>query len=216
MIEELLKTAYDIVNEFEKINKTVFPQTINTFPFKYTVPKLKGITKYQWGKNIKEVKPSTLKYIIYYLHSTDCDIIFEATVALLYYYKVRKKNIDEMNNTYKDILHHYTVKRDPKKHNVEDTIVVYYISFFIGSKLVYKVGYSTQPIKRFKEILTSIKKYYEDVSVGDFNIHQLVQFDTIKQAQAFEEEAKKYIKNNNNVSKCKIHFQGFSEAFVIE
>ena len=85
MIEDNFKVAYKVIN-----SRSVFDNITN--PLGYKVPKKSGIHFGDYYKTIKEVKPSTLQYILYKLHNLDYDLATDTLVALLYYYRFRKKN----------------------------------------------------------------------------------------------------------------------------
>ena len=55
-----------------------------------------------------------------------------------YYEKDKNKFID----CYKKLKEHYSVNRLPQEYHLENELVVYHISWFVGSIKVYKVGYS--------------------------------------------------------------------------
>ena len=216
MIEDI-ENAYTIIRDFKYLNPiTKLP---NKFEFEYSVPKVSGIIKTNWGKDLNSVKPSTLDYILYYLHDADCTLIFETAIAYFYYWKIRKKDKNKFIDCYKKLKEHYSVNRLPQEYHLENELVVYYISWFVGSIKVYKVGYSDEPIERFQHILAECRRFYPNVSVGDFEIIQLVKFNTKEQASAMESETLSWLKNkiaNKEISKSKIYIKnGGTEMYMI-
>jgi hypothetical protein len=211
---EIITEAYEIVKNFKRFDTASNPPKKHTL--EYSVPKISGISKYEWGKNIDEVKPNTLDYIIYKLHSTEELLIQEAVMALLYYWKIRRRNIKKMEDVYLQIMHHYSVKPMNVEQDFPDDnkIYVYHISWSIGSKRVYKVGYTTEFEKRVVSIANEVKRFYPLVNLGDLKIHRIIEFNTTEQAQSFEEEAKRSIENAEFVTKSKFYFTGSSESYI--
>lgn len=210
--DELLD-AFELVNNFRfrDIKKGIF----NTFPLShYKVPRVDGIQKEVYDKGINQVKPNTLKYIIFNLHNVDENIIIEAIVVLLYCYK-KKQETKTMREVFKRILHHYTVanKEENILLDIKEKAIVYSISFDIGSITYNKFGYTTDK-KRLVKLLSDIKSKYPHVNVGNLVINQTIQFKTEQQAKLFEEEALKNMKLNVNYRKCKNLFDGYTESYL--
>jgi len=211
---KLLDEAFELVNKFKRydpINKT-----FNEFPLKdYTVPKVDGLHFGVHHKGIDKVKPSTLEYIIYYLQNADVDMIFEAIIVLLYYYKVKKKNYKQMKSKFDLMTQHYRAEHDTDTPlaTIRGEAIVYSVSFSVGSARVNKFGLTTDP-KRYKKMMSDITTNYEFVSVGDFKVNQEIQFDTLKKAKAFEKEALYNLKKHDNYDKCKFFFDGYKESYL--
>ena len=210
--DELLD-AFELVNNFRfrDIKKGIF----NTFPLShYKVPRVDGIQKEVYDKGINQVKPNTLKYIIFNLHNVDENIIIEAIVVLLYCYK-KKQETKTMREVFKRILHHYTVanKEENILLDIKEKAIVYSISFDIGSITYNKFGYTTDK-KRLVKLLSDIKSKYPHVNVGNFKVNQTIQFKTEQQAKMFEKEALKNMKLNVNYRKCKNLFDGYTESYL--
>lgn len=134
MIINDLKIAYDIVNNFKKYDTLSNPPRINKLDYK--VPCIDGISKYEWGKDIEEVNPNTLQYILYNLHNLDYSKVIDTTIALLYYWKVRKRNILKMEKVYQEILNHYLVVNESATNNhlLKKEKCIYLIEINIGIK----------------------------------------------------------------------------------
>ena len=210
--DELLD-AFELVNNFRfrDIKKGIF----NTFPLShYKVPRVDGIQKEVYDKGINQVKPNTLKYIIFNLHNADENIIIEAIVVLLYCYK-KKQETKTMREVFKRILHHYTVanKEESILLDIKEKAIVYSISFDIGSITYNKFGYTTDK-KRIEKLRSDIKSRYPHVSIGNFKVNQTIQFKTEQQAKMFEKEALKNMKLNVNYRKCKNLFDGYTESYL--
>lgn len=213
MNEDFLTHAYKFVFDFKYMNT----QTggYNKFDFEYKTPSVNGLNIYQWNKDLNSVKPSALEYIIYYLQDTDTKMIIDAFIAYLYYWKIRKTNTKKMREVYKEIYHHYTVKNsaDVPISNILYEAMVYSISLSIGSIRVNKFGLTTDK-NRYKKLVSDIKDKYSLVSIGDFTVHQELQFKTFKQAKEFEKEALKNLKLHKDYSKCKNCFDGYRESYL--
>ena len=222
---EFIKYAYDFVNDFKYMN--VKTKTYNKFDFEYKVPSIKGITKYQWDKDLESVSPSTMEYIIYHLHNAETKITIDTIISYLYYWKIRKADSKMMRTKYKEIVAHYTVKQDSNIPIVIAVPSVYYISFMVGNVKVYKIGYSKEPTRRFKEIISSVKEHYPFVSVGQLELLDIEEYsseaigleaekkvlDIIKTKEAGREEEAKRLKKRYKSSTTDIFFEGGTEAY---
>lgn len=181
----------------------------------YKVPIVDGISKFEYNKGIDKVKPSTLEYIILNLHNVDEDMVVDALEVLMYYWRIKKKNPRTMKIKFKEIVLHYTIKHDEEIPcaNIEYVAIVYSISFNIGSIRINKFGITTDK-DRYKKLISDARSKYELVSIGNFVIHQEIQFKTIEQAKAIEKEAISNLKKNQNYRKCKNCFDGYNEAYL--
>lgn len=157
-----LKIAQDIVNNFQKYDTLSKPPKINKLEYK--VPSINGISTYEHGKDIESVKPNTLKYIIFHLHNVDYSLIIETTIALLYYWKFRKNKKTLLEETYKEIVNHYTLSHNNCFYNYNDGECVYLIKIYIGSHTLFKVGKTASFNQRMSNILSDVKSKYEYVS----------------------------------------------------
>jgi hypothetical protein len=209
---EFIEYAYEFVNDYKYMN--IKERTYNKFDFEYTVPSIKGITQYQWGKDLQSVRPSTLKYIIYEYHTEETKLLIDSIIAYLYYWKIRKADSKTMRNEYKKIKEHYTIKYDCNIPTVEAVPSVYYISFMVGTVKVYKVGYSKEPTRRFKEIIKSVQDNYPFVSVGSFEVLDINKFETEKEALTIEKKLLKVIQDKE-IPKTNIYFEGATEGFSV-
>ncbi len=212
--KDKLDDAFKLVNNFKSMDLKT--QTFNQFPLKhYRVPEVDGIHKGEYRKGIHKVKPSTLKYILFYLHNVDEDMIIEALIVLLYHWKVKKKDTKRMRKVYNRVYEHYTVtnKDSVPMVTINYNAVVYSISFNVGSVKFNKFGYTTDKF-RFIKLIDDVKSKYPNVSVGNFQIHQVIQFKTKEQAKAFEEEAIKNLELHKDYKKCKVCFDGYKEAYL--
>lgn len=213
MIEDELKNVHDFIFYFQYYN----PKTkgYNKIDFDYKVPSIKGIFKYDRGKDLESVNKSTLEYIIANLHNAEIKTIIDAIIAYFYYWKIRKNDTQEMRKQYNNILEHYTVKNrvEVPKANIQYEAIVYSISFNIGSIKVNKFGIATDK-ERYKKLISDVRSKYEYVSVGNFVIHQEIQFETLEQAESFEKEALFNLKKHPNFYKCKNYFDGYKESYL--
>lgn len=213
MIEDELKKAYDFISNFQYFN----PRTggYNKIDFDYKVPSIKGICKYEHNKDLESVNKSTLEYIIVNLHNAEKKTIIDATIAYLYYWKIRKLDNKKMREQYKLIIEHYSMKNclEVPKVDLQWECVVYSISFNIGLIRVNKFGIATDE-NRYKKLISDIKSKYEYLSVGNFVINQEIQFKTLEQAKSFEEEALYNLKKHKHYRKCKNCFDGYKEAYL--
>lgn len=207
---EFLEDAYNFVNDF--VRKDIRKNTYNKFDFEYTVPSINGISKYQWGKDIESVRPSTLEYILFHLHNAEPKMIIDTLIAYLYYWKIRQMSSKDMRTKYKEVLEHYSIKHDCIIPEFEPKPTVYYISFMVGSEKVYKLGYSNNPTRRFKEIIASVKEHYPFVSVGSFEVIDTETYSTEKIGLQAEKQALNTIKEMK-IPKTKIYFDGATEGF---
>jgi hypothetical protein len=210
-----LKIAYDMVNDFKRFDLKT--KTFNTFTLiDYQVPKVDGIHSGEYGKGINKVKPSLLEYMIFKLHNVNKDMIFEAIICLLYYWKFRREEPRIRKQVYIRIHHHYAVTHCLTMPiiSINDEAIVYYISFSIGSLNIVKIGVTTD-INRFNKLISDITNNYPLVSVGNFKVMQIIQFKTKQQAMEFEKEAIKNIKLHKDYKKCKNYFDGYTEAYYI-
>ena len=213
MIENELKIAYEIVDSFIKYDTRSNPPRINTLD--YRVPKLNGIIKYHWGKRIEEVKPNILEHIVFYLHNTEVSTIVDGVIGLLYYHKIRSRNLMKMESVYKNITRYYssTNSRDIPLATILSEAIVYSISFSIGTNKINKFGLASDK-NRYRKLISDVRSNYKHTSVGGFIVNQEIQFHTLEQAERFEEEALNNLKKHELYSKCKYLFDGYTEAYL--
>jgi hypothetical protein len=160
-------TVDDLQKAYEIIEKRTIWDNIDN-PLKYKVPNIKGI---HWGechKTVKEVKPNTMEYILFYLHDLDYELAIETLMAYLYYWKFRKKKLSKMNELFQRVKTHYTIQNTPYRssNKTQKCDCVYLIKISIGSKTLYKVGRSKDIHKRMIDIQSDINTNYPLVSVG--------------------------------------------------
>ena len=202
-----------LLNEFKDIhsfieNRGFMENKIN--PLEYKVPNLEGIIPQQKHKTIKEVRPDTLKYILYKLHNIDNDIATDTLMALLYYYKFRDKKLAKMETAYRKARYHYIIKHTPytKDKNMKKGDCIYLIRINIGRKTLYKVGTTSDIHTRMINLQSNISKFYPLVSVG-INIKKVIYCNNNKE---IEETLLSEIRSNN-IKKHKFFFDGHTEAF---
>lgn len=161
-----LKIAYDIINNFKKYDTLSNPPRINKLDYK--VPCIGGISKYEWGKDIEEVNPNTLQYILYNLHNLDCSKVIDTIIALLYYWKVRKRDNFKMEKVYQEILNHYLIVNESTTNNhlLKKEKCIYLIEINIGNSTLYKVGKTSSIKDRFTNLKLNIQEMYSNVSTG--------------------------------------------------
>lgn len=215
MIVESIKFAYDCVNNFTY--KNILKNTCNKFDFEYSVPEIKGICKFEWGKKLDSVKPSTLEYIIYHLHNAEVKLVIDSVIAYLYYWKIRKADTKTMKLKYKEILQHYEPIKDEliiPTAMITNVAIVYSISFTVGIIQTNKFGIATDK-NRYKKMIDDVKSKYPLVSVSNFKVNQEIQFNTVKQAEEFEKEALKNLKQHRQYKKGKICFDGYTESYSV-
>lgn len=158
------RIAYDMVNNFKKYDTVSNPPKINTLA--YQVPKIEGIHPKLWGKNIDEVKLNTLEYILYDLHKMDEDKIISTLIALLYYWKIRKRKQSKMEESYQEVINHYTIKNEALSYkSIIKGECVYLVKIHIGSKTLFKVGKTKNINQRMINLQSDIKSNYPLVSV---------------------------------------------------
>ncbi len=210
---EFIEFAYNFVNDYKYMN--IKTGGYNKFDFEYTTPSVKGISKYQQKKDLQSVKPFVLEYIIYYLQDAEQKMIIDAIIAYLYYWKIRKANTKQMRKEYKKILNHYRANNDTSipLATITYTAMVYSISFYVGSIRINKFGLATDP-NRYRKLISDVRSNYSFVSIGNFTINQEIQFNTLKQAEAFELEAITNLKLHNQYSKGKYYFNGYTESYL--
>jgi hypothetical protein len=208
MSEDDLSIAYCMVKNFKKYDTESNPPRINKL--EYSVPKISGISKHEHGKNIDEVYPSTLAYILYHLHGSDAIRTTDALVALLYYWQFRKRNLHMMEKAYQEIVSHYTVQNKPYTYYAKSKMgkCVYLVKLSIGSKVLYKVGVTEDVHSRFKNLQSDIQNSYQLVSVGLEPINAVF-VDSADEVEGFIlEQANKTI-----TTKHKFNFRGSTESF---
>jgi hypothetical protein len=203
-----LKIAYDIINNFKKYDTLSNPPRINKLDYK--VPCIDGISKYEWGKDIEEVNPNTLQYILYNLHNLDYSKVIDTTIALLYYWKVRKRNILKMEKVYQEILNHYLVVNESTTNNhfLKKENCVYLIEINIGSTTLYKIGKTSDINERFANLKSNIQKMYSTVSVGIKILNLIYNHNN----ETIEKEILNKIDAKNK--KHKFYFNGHTESFL--
>ncbi|WP_421716545.1 hypothetical protein [Arcobacter arenosus] len=222
MNKEFIDFAYKFVSEFRSYDLRT--KSIKKIDFDYCVPSIRGISKFEWGKDIDSVKPSTLEYIIFYLHNAEPKMIEDAIISLFYYWKVRKQNRKMMQKVYQKILEHYTrvnnigeIPRTSTKdadawlnHN---EYVIYSVGFCIGCLKVNKFGYTSDK-NRFKKLISDVKAKYPHVSVGSFEVYQELEFFNEEIVKEFEEEALSNMVLHPHYKKCKCCFDGYKESYL--
>jgi predicted GIY-YIG superfamily endonuclease len=203
-----LKIAYDIVSKFNKYDTLSTPPKVNTLNFK--VPIISGIHQGEHRKNIEEVKPNTLEYILYYLHNIDFTMIINTLIALLYYWKFRKRKSLMMKEVYQEIVNHFTVHNEPYKWNekTKKGNCVYIIKIEIGNKVLYKVGKTKDLHQRMLNLQSNINANYSFVSVG-ITIKEVLYCDN----HAEKEKILLTEIRNRNIKKHKFYFKGHTECF---
>ena len=197
-----IKEAYNFINK-----RNVFTNITN--PIIYVIPRIKGIHKGEYGKTIKDVYPSTLKYIIYNLHDINYDFLIESIIALFYYCKFRKNSNIMLNRVYEDIINHYTYKDIQPITKYEKGKSIYLIKIEIGSETLYKIGKTSDFNKRITNIKDDIESKYGYVSV---RIEPLQVF-YISNIDEVENEILSQIRSKKNV-KHKFYFNGHTESFL--
>ena len=207
MLEEEIDMALMIVNDFVKYDTSAIPAKINTID--YSVPALRGIHKGQWHKNIDEVEPNTLAYIIYHLHRADAVHITDAVIAYLYYWKFRKKDKKKMFEEYKNIKKHYSIQNQNTidKNLIKMGIGLYLLEITIGAKTLYKVGITEDVVLRISNLKSDIRTSYSHVSVGV----KLLDVKYINKPKGTEEKIVE--EANNRFKKHKFNFRGSTESF---
>lgn len=120
-----------------------------------------------------------------------------------------------MREEYKKILQHYAMKNDAEVPlvNIQYEATVYSISFNIGSIKVNKFGFTTDK-ERYRKLISDARSKYENVSIGNFIMHQEIQFKTSEQAKQFEKEAIQNLKMHPQLIKCKNCFDGYKESYL--
>lgn len=198
MIIDEIKQAYEFINK-----RTVF--TNINHPINYNIPKIKGIHFKEYGKNIKEVYPNTLKYIIYNLHNIDYSFLIETIVALFYYYKFRKQSEIELNQVYKDIINHYSILYEKQMIDYKEGECIYLIEINIGSSRLYKVGKTSDFNLRMRNLASEISKKYQFVntSINPLNVVYT----------SISDELEKKILNEIDEKKHGFYFKGHTESF---
>ncbi len=212
MNKVILEFAFNTVNEFTYIN--IETNKVNKFEFEFTIPSVSGIHHTQKGKDFKEAKQNTLKYIIFNLHNAEKKSILDAIISLLYSCKIRKGDTDLMIEEYNHIFKHYSIihNQEVEIANIENKAIVYSISFCIGSNQIHKIGY-TEDKNRYSKLLSDIRTKYPFVSVGSFKVNQEIQFDDITKAKEYEQEQLTKLKQDISYKKCKYCFDGYKEAY---
>jgi hypothetical protein len=160
----LLKDFKEIYKFIE--NRGFMENKLN--PIDYKVPNLQGIIPQQRYRTIKEVRPDTLKYILYKLHNIDNDIATDTLMALLYYYKFRAKKQYKMERVYRKAIYHYIIKHPlyTKYENSKKGNCIYLVKINIGRKTLYKVGTTNDIHQRMTNLQSDISNFYQLVSVG--------------------------------------------------
>jgi hypothetical protein len=204
------RIAYDIVNNFKKYDTVSNPPKINTLV--YQVPKIEGIHPKLWSKSIDEVKLNTLEYILYYLHNIDEDKVISTLIALLYYWRIRKRKQAKMDEVYQEVIKHYTIEN--KVYCDTNTCkgkCVYLVKIYIGSMTLYKVGQAIDLHQRMINLQSDIKSSYPLVSVGMSILAVKLCDNSDKLEEIILSEAKSKI-----TKKHKFNFKGYTEAFKSE
>ena len=208
MKESDLKIAYKMVKNFKKYDTMSNPPKINNL--EYTVPYIDGLHPEVRGKNIDEVYPNTLVYILYYLHGSDIIRTIDALMALLYYWQFRRREPAKMEEVYKDIVHHYTISNQPYKHYVDSKLgeCIYLVKLSIGSKTLYKVGVTEDIHSRLKNLQSDVQTSYPLVSIGLEPINVVYTDGAIGVEELILDDARK------TITSChKFNFKGSTEAF---
>lgn len=205
---EDLETAYNIVSRFNKYDTLSSPPKIHTLNFE--VPIISGIHKGEYRKNIEEVKPNTLEYILYYLHDIDFTMIINTIIALLYYWKFRKRKALIMEQVYQEVVNHFTIQHEPYKGNkkIKKGTCVYLVKIGIGNKVLYKIGKTKDLHQRMLNLQSNINANYPFVSVG-VTVKEVLYCDNHNE---IEERLLKEIRNIN-IKKNKFYFNGCTESF---
>lgn len=202
-----LKIAYDIVMNFKKYDTLSSPPKVNTLDYK--VPKLDGIHSKLWGKNIDEVKLNTLEYILYDLHNMDEDKVISNLIALLYYWKIRKRKQSKMDEVYQEVVKHYTIQnKELKNDKLNKGKCVYLVKISIGSRTLYKIGKTEDIHQRIINLQSDIKCRYPLVSIA-IDILEVKYY-------AYSDEIEKLIlikAKSKIIDKHKLNFKGSTEAF---
>ncbi len=203
-----LKIAYDMINKFSKYDTLSNPPRINTLD--YRVPVVSGLHSGEYGKNIEEVKQNTLNYILYHLHDIDYTLVTDTLIALLYYWKFRKKKSLKMEQAYQEIVSHYTVEHEPytRYENSKKGNCIYLVKIYIGSKILYKVGITEDIHQRIVNLQSDINIKYPCISVG-IDVQKVIYCENNK-------EMEKILLNDaksHNIKKHKFFFDGYTEAF---
>jgi hypothetical protein len=203
-----LETAYNIVSRFNKYDTLSSPPKINTLNFE--VPIISGIHKGEYRKNIEEVKPNTLEYILYYLHDIDFTMIINTIIALLYYWKFRKRKALIMEQVYQEVVNHFTTQHEPYKGNekIKKGTCIYLVKIEIGNKVLYKIGKTKDLHQRMINLQSNINVNYSFVSVG-ITIKEVIYCDNYDER---EERLLTEIRNIN-IKKHKFYFDGHTECF---
>lgn len=196
IIDDIIK-AYEFINE-----RTVFTNLEK--PILYEIPKIKGIHHGEYGKNINEVYPNALIYIVYHLHYIDYSFLIESIVALFYYYKFRKRNKMELNKEFEKIKNHYSKLNEKKEINYKVGKCVYLIEINIGSEKIYKIGKTDDFNTRMKNITQDINSKYEFVSTS---INPL-KIEYTSNADILEKQILDNLKKDH-----KFYFNGHTESF---
>lgn len=197
-----------MVKNFRKYDTESIPPKINKL--EYSVPNISGISKYECGKNIDEVYPNTLTYILYYLHGSDTIRTIDALMALLYYWQFRKRESHVMEKIYQEVVSHYTVQNKPYTYYAESKIgkCIYLVKLSIGSKILYKIGITEDIHSRFKNLQYDIQNSYPLVSVGLEPIKAVFTDSADEVERLILEQANQTISN-----KHKFNFRGSTESF---
>jgi hypothetical protein len=203
---EDLQVAYDIVN-----NRTVFDNIEN--PLQYKIPNIDTIHYGEHHKTIKQVTPSVLNYILYNLHNLDYEFVIETLMALLYYWKFRKRKLSKMEEAYKEVIYHYTVKHTPyiKYKNHKQGNCIYLVKIYMGSRVLYKVGITKDIHKRMINLQSDITSKYPYISVG-IDIQEVIYCSNSEDI----EETILQVARSYKINKHKLFFNGHSECFESE
>lgn len=164
MDKETIDEANRFVNSFRAYDPTT--NSKRKISFDYCVPSIRRIHYSQHKKDLESVKPSTLEYIIFYLHNAEPKMIEDAIIALFYYWKVRMQNRRKLKEVYNRVLEHYTRANSNDDIPLAKTMdtdswlyneyVVYSIGFFIGSIKVNKFGLTSDK-NRYKNLFLMLE-----------------------------------------------------------
>jgi len=202
---QTIESAKMFVDEFKPIyTNSDGKLTRNPFP-NPMVGKKDGIHKSLWFKNFSSLYPSELKHIIKYLNKCSEDMLLDATLAYLRYFKTKKKS--EYESEYEKLLNHYATENENKivKPNIDDDMELYLLEISIGSTTFYKIGISTNTSKRISNIRSDISIKYDMVATSV----NLIKSWRTTEAEEYET---KYISEIS--TKLKYCFNGSSECFM--
>ena len=201
-----LQIAYDIVK-----NRTVFDNIQK--PLQYKISSIDAIHYGEHYKTIKEVTPSVLNYILYNLHNLDYDFAIETLMALLYYWKFRKRKLSKMEQVYKEVINHYTTEHTPytRYENSKKANCIYLLKIYIGSKVLYKVGITEDINQRMINLQSDISIKYQFISVG-------VAVQDVIYCDSNEEKEQLILQEIRSIEKKKhkFYFNGHTECFENE